>query len=815
MAIKNYGLITEPADLAACLQRVHDAGGPFGFDIETGYTGSDRLQASLHPETAILVGISLTSSTDWARYLPLGHDHGENFDNTSAAIAFWHLLNTGRGVAHNAAFELRHLSRWFRDTLGDHPTLGAAVRAANGYFPVRSDTQVEAYLAADYPFFGLKPLVAELFGHTMTELHELFDDLPVNRRKYLRFNVLDPSDPRVMEYACEDSAWCLALHQHYHPRVSAMGLYPVEHLIATACVPEMEDVGVRYDWPMLRRAAEQLRGFRDRFNAEIMTELSTMAGATVAINLGSPPQIGKILYTTLGMRTSVYTAGSRDKPRSERKMSTGKTALTSLANTHPVVKKILQWKEMTRLLGTYLDKYETLYGYAADGHTHPHHMSAVVITGRFAVSDPPYQASPKKYHYDLDAARAAHEQHREAHGKDCRCEQFPPPPGTCFTFNFRDAVTAPPEHYLLGFDLSQAELRAIAGEAKEEALLRAFATGQDVHALTAALMLRIAIEQVGRDERDIGKTMNFALLYGLSIKSLADRLGITVEEATALHEKYFAAYPAIAAWRDKQIRHGRAHGYVTSRFGRKLPIWDYRSADEPGIAAHVRRARMESGDRTCVNYPIQGAATGDMVKIGMVRARAALRAAGLHDRVHMVMNIHDALEFYVHRSITPQQVITVLQPAVIFEVPGWPAMAADWHMAKRWGSPVELTVADDGVVSVRGGPPIAEPAPAVVLDEDTGEQVETLPEVDPEILRHAVDQLRPAGVVIALTDMPTDTGYRAFRAWLTELPGAHPVTLRTPQGDLELHGAPGYGVQPEHTGAISGFLGPVTISLTG
>jgi DNA polymerase-1 len=714
VAIKNYGLIGSIEELAEYIERIIDGGRPFGFDIETGYIGAEREKAALHPETAIVVGISFTDSTDWARYVPLAHDTGENLDNYQAARLFWYLLNTGMGVAHNAPFELRHLAKWFRDQLGEDENLHDVVAERHGYYPIRSDTQVEAYLMAEFQRFGLKPLTKELFGHTMTELHELFEDLAKNKRKFLRFNTLELT-PQVVEYACEDSAWCLAIHERYYEQVKDRLLFKVEKAIVQDVIPRMEDVGVRYDWNTMRRVADELRDFRDKFNAEIMIKLSELAGQQIAVNLASPPQIADTLFTKLGYRTTVYTDKTRDLPPDQRKMSTGAIALTKLAAEYPVVKRILQWKEMTRLLGTYLDKYEGVYGYAEDGHTHPNHMSAIVVTGRFAVADPPYQQSPKKYHFDLDVARDAHERGET------------PPPGTCFTFNFRDVIVAPPEHYIFGFDLSQAELRAIAGEANETALLEAFANGEDVHSLTASLMLGVPLEDVTKEHRDIGKTMNFALLYGMGVKSLADRLGLPVEEAQSLMDKYFAGYPNIATWGQRQIEHGKRYGYVTSKFGRRLPIWEYQSD---------KRWIYQKGDRACVNYPIQGAATGDYMKIAMVRANAAINAAGLADKIRLVMNIHDALEFYVHKSVDPQQVLGILKPAVVFEVPGWPDMRADWHLAKKWGSPLEIDMRDDGTLLVKGEK-VYELAPAVEVDEDTGEAVEVMPDVDAELLRQA------------------------------------------------------------------------------
>jgi DNA polymerase I-like protein with 3'-5' exonuclease and polymerase domains len=1046
----------------------------------------------------------------------------------------------------NSSFEMRHLSRWFRGLLSDDPEHGEVVRASNGYFPVRSDTQVEAYLAAEHQRFGLKYLTKAVFGHEMTELHELFPGLAMNKRKYLRFNILDPADPKVIEYACEDALWCLALHRKYHPKVADTLLYRAE-MGVLECICEMEDFGVRYDWAAMRQAADELRAFRDRFNAEIMTELSEMTGATTAVNLASPAQVAEMLFTKLGMRTTIYTATTRELPPDQRKMSTGKIALEGLAKKHPVVQKIREWKEMTRLLGTYLDKYEGLYGYAADGMTHPNHLSAVVVTGRFAVADPPYQQcgfgryqaltpsgwqrldqlsdgvpvaqyhddgtltfvvpevvrtpytgemiefasgeggtwtwtpnhrivyrqrkprgdrglteirecsaaewearllaltpgaqgrrlhdrrapkagmrrggeqlvdreslrlavacqadghlrgnryeikvyidrkaralkqmgfdpiqrlcggrvahvvtlpasvvdrwldgtpeknfrpgailamsadnlryfieevmkwdgdatrgctygqkttrrlsvdvvqaaaalcgyatslyerpeydavtvnlwdrthkefgwqdvrrvpsdgmvycvtvptgmflcrndegkvqvtgnSPKRYHFDLAPAKEVHATHADAHGPKCKCLDYPTPPGTCFTFNFRDCIVAPPDHYIIGFDLSQAELRAIAGEAQEPALLKAFEDGEDVHTKTAALMLGIPIEEVTKDQRDIGKTMNFALGYGMQVKGLADRLGISEHEAQVLFDKYSNALPVLAAWKAKQVQKAKAHGYVTSRFGRRLPIWEYQSD---------KRWIRDKGDRAAVNYPVQGAATGDFVKIAMVRARQALRAAGLHDRVHLVMNIHDALEFYVHRSVQPIDVIRTLQPAVIFPVEGWPAMKADWHIAKKWGRPVEVEYTSDGRLLVKGEKEF-ELVPAVEQDED-GEEVIVLPEVDTDALRRAAnpdfyEEDQPAGqvraafdagqrhitehsggkaVIVELADMPNAEAYQRFLGLLDRQPGPNTLILRTPEGDLPVELTGGTSLTPRDVAAVSLILGPVAIT---
>lgn len=661
----NCGLVTSLDEVRTLVTRIIGDGRVFGFDIETGYHGDPVDGGALRVETHIVAGFSFTNSLAWARYVPLAHDGGGNLDNLECAKLLWDLLATGLGVAHNAEFELRSLARWFRELLSDDPVRGKAVRRTDGYYPVFSDSMIEAYIMARWQSYALKPLIQQVFGHKMVLLAELFPDLPKNKRKTLRFNVL-PLTPAVVSYACEDSIWCLAFHLKAYPLVKDQFLYKVEMEILTV-VCEMEDTGLRYDWAFMREGAEHGKAFLSLLQNKVSKDLSSLTEHPVNINLASPAQISKVLYGELGMKTTRLTKSSQNG--GEKKMSTDATALKGLAKDFPVVRSIVDWKTLARLTNVYLGKYEKDFGWAPDGMTHPSIMQTAVPAGRFAVSGPPYQQSPKVYSYEL-------------------------PGGETFKFSFRDSIVAPPDHYIIGFDYSQIELRVIAGEAQEQALIRAFSSGEDVHCRTASLMLGVPIEAVAKDgkERSVGKTLNFALLYGTQAKSLAERLGISRKEAADLIAQYFAVYSSIAAWVEKSQARAKADGYLITKFGRRVPIWEFQS-QVPWIYAH--------GERLCINAPIQGGAA-DYVKIAMVRVRKAIREAGLQDRIRMVMNIHDALEFYVHKSVSPQQVVDLLQPAIIFPVKGWPEMEVEWHVGLRWGSVRKLDIGPDGKVSLSG-----------------------------------------------------------------------------------------------------------------
>lgn len=811
----SYGLITKLEDAERLVRLLISQGAPFGFDIETSYHGEPREKAATHPEENYVVGVSLTNSLHWARYIPVAHDDGTNVSPGDLAPLLWELLHanavsgnllSGLGVAHGAKFELRCLARFFMRHLADHPLFGKAVRATSGYYPIRSCTLLESHAEGENKSHGLKEITRVTFGHQMTELMDLFETgLTKKQQKEIRFSGLDQHDPKVYRYACEDALWALANHYHRYDRVKDTLIYTIEMgNLMNFC--EMEDEGVLVDWNFYREASARCHTFTDRYQAEIQTALSRLAGEQITVNLASPAQVQEMLYGRLGMPV-------RRRSRKTNKPSTDKVALTGLSKQYPVVKKLLTWKSLKKLTGTYLDVYEKRFGWADDGRTHPSHIQHAVAAGRIAVADWPYQQSPKEYHLELES-------------------------GDRFDFNFRNGVKAPAGWYMLGFDYSQAELRVLAGEAGEAALIEAFANGEDVHVKTAALMLHMAVADVADEHRKIGKTLNFAMGYQMGVDGLADRLGISKEEAEDLFAQYFAIYPRIKSYMERIVGEAQRTGYVFTRFGRRIRIWEFESTE---------RYMISQGERLAGNAPIQGGAA-DYMKLAMMRARAALDAAGLRDRVRLVMNIHDALEFYVRDDVDPAEVIRVLQPAVVFPVPGWPPMAADWHVGRRWGDVRELELLDDGTVRVKGAEPGAElvnvaddpdeDGPALpdvdaaslraVLGRETagGGAVEVMagPAVEPPVEAGGLDAGRAVGaavpgadggapartVVVDVPGMPTLEQAQALRASLARIPGLNTVVLVTPQGRVQVPGTS--ALEPSHQPDVALILGDCLVS---
>ena len=810
----SYDLLEDLGEIRERCQAVIAEKKPFGFDVETGYLGDSREGASLHPEENFLVAWQFTNSLNWSRMIPLGFDSGRNVDNKAVAPMLWEMLHAvdddglPLGVAHGAVAELRWAARWFLRHLWDHPLFGRQVRLSHGYYPVRSCTMLESFSEGKNKSHALKASTLADYGHQMRELVKgaasllgrLLGRAPTEKEENsIRFNVFDPADPEVIAYACEDAVWCLRHHLDRWPLVKDTFVYKLEmQVLPLVC--SMSDVGVQYDWSLLRAKDAEITAFNEKLLAEIIADFGELIGEQLppSFNFNSSKQFGDLLYNKCGMPVLHKTPGG--KPSVD-----AKNALPGLAKDYPVVAKYMGWKRLTDLKVKFVGTYERDYLWADDGRAHPTLNQHGTIAGRFSCESPNYQQSPGEYHYEL---------------RD----------GTRFDFNFRDAIIAtrpgarawwdivleeagcpdvpgpePLGWYIIGFDYSQIELRVMAAEAGETALLEAFASGQDVHKRTAALMLGIDISAVSKFDRKVGKTRNFASIYGQGISALADQLGISIDEAREKDTQYNAAHPHMKPCRMRVIGRARRDGYIITKFGRRVTLHQIRD-ENPKIRA---KEEMTAG-----NAFIQGPATGDYVKMAMVRAAKALRKAGLADRVRLVMNIHDALEFEVREDVAPIDVIRVLQPAVVFPVNGpgaaWPEMVAEWHLGRSWGSVKDIHLEGDQVVVGKKDECercTAEPAKAPA-------QVRTAPAPRPEPPVPAAPSGPPRGVIVVLGWVPTQDQVKAFAQFAKGLPGKNTVELQMPGGDGEQHVRAGFtcGLTPGHEARVSLLLGsPVMV----
>ncbi len=837
MADRNYGAIRDVETLEKFVNRCIQSGKDIGFDIEAGYTGPDREKGALlqYYPTWLFAGFSFTIDTNWARYVPVAHDGGGNIDDVvQCARLLWRLLSSGRIVAHNASYELTGTSRFLRETLWNDPLVGAQIRESFGGFPIKDDTWITAWLSAEYEPLrigkDLKSIALAAFGLEMTHYPDLFPTtdtelgpaLPKAKIKYSRFNTRNSYAQKVIDYACEDAVATLMIHEKHYERLyteDPLGtddspllpmkdtlIFKAEHGLIHVLWdmergPVDPDTGYAQgnlflDWDIIHAKAKECDEFRIKMNEEIHQLFSERLDRPVSVNLNSIPQMRKILYDAypegLGLPIN-------DKFRSEKtnEPSTSDDALRVLAKDDAIIRRILDYRQVVKLYGSYLHKFERDIDYSGTGVVFPNHNQAGALTGRMSVDHVSYQQWPKPYHYEL---------------RD----------GTTFDFNFRNIMIAPDDFRIVGFDFSQVELRVLAGQAQEAAMLTAFANGTDIHMATASTMLRIPLSDVTKKERALGKTCNFAVVYGSGPANIADMLSAqgsptTTEQAVEMLEKYYSGFPNLRAWMDRRVADGREQHFVKTPFGRKFTVWEYKDH---------REWIQKKGDRMCVNAPIQGGAA-DYLKIGMNRVRKAIRKAGLTDKIRLVMTVHDALEFYIHKSVDTQTVIDLISPCVAFPFKGLPEIRADWHEGTRWGLVVELELDKDGKISGYGWEdPDGANHDFKTLEEAYAFQdswvsakaksgIEKIEEhiasPPPEEPQESSEDDETKTAVISLQEMPESESWEQFQEFVRARPGKMKVRVETPEGAVTLDETS--RLSKEDQGILSLLLGGADIHI--
>lgn len=707
MTSKDYGAVTDLPTLERLVERLGNAGLPIGFDVETGYHGKDFDGRALdhYNDNQFVVGFSLTNDFSWARYVPLAHDNAD--DNITAPVAeVWEVMRPLLENCHIVSFHKK-----FEEA--------AAWKAAHirlGVHGKVSDPMLAAYVLGRYhnkanrTIVGLKELVREVYGHQMIEIHDLWPDLPKNKYRYIRFNSLRRS-PQVDEYACEDAAWMIPLEKDFCREAAAENqfMYTLEHKIADMMV-EVERYGVTVDWEALREGYAQGLMFLPEMERHVKDELSKLAGRDLSsMNLNSSQQKQKVLFKEIGFDTTALTKrGMEDTGELEswQTKSASKKSLEGVAKEHYAVRALLDYGE-TRHLTNRFKKWLTENVDCFDGKVHPTYNQVTVPSGRFSANNPTIQNTPAvpqewfSMRLDFDPEKDT-EELEKFHAEHTNGKEY-------WYTKWRDYIVAAPGHYLLTFDFSQAELRVLAGASQEPLLLEAFANGEDIHAATASGMLGIPIHELNKETRKRGKTINFALLYGQGPKAMAEQLGISFDEAKQLYQSYFDRFTNVTTWFNQTKNDGHRNGFVTSVFGRKIPIWELL----PGNT----RAVQSKGDRVIINSGIQGA-VADYVKFIMLRARKALVEHGWWGNgVMMTMNQHDALTFEIDNSIDPNEVRELLQDIVVLDnskfanLHGYPPFIADWELGQNWGSADAWPLSSRAIFD--GEHWIVEPEPAV------------------------------------------------------------------------------------------------------
>jgi DNA polymerase-1 len=567
----------ELQELAAALRKA----GEFTFDLET--TSQDPMRAEI-------VGLSFSFEEGVAYYVPVhvvsrGKGTPELLLDEESGPQSFGFPSLSVSEVLRPLFEDASLKKCGQNVKYDLLVLARhGIRAVSVDF----DTMVASYLLnPSQRQHNLDVLSLEHFNHKKISTKSLIG----SGKNQITMREVEVE--RVAEYACEDADYTLRLQEFFRPRLEKSGLMELFQEVELPLIEvlmDMEMTGVALDLDFLAKMSNELEAELGR----LMADIYELAGEE--FNLNSTQQLAQILFTKLKLPA---------QRRTKTGFSTDADVLERLARLHPLPKKLLEYRELSKLKSTYVDALPKLV-HPETGRVHTSYNQTVTATGRLSSSEPNLQNIPIRTDIGRQIRRAF--------------------------------VPGKPDHVILDADYSQIELRIMAHLSGDPTLRASFEAGEDVHTRTAALVFNVPPEMVSPDLRRRAKEINFGIMYGMGRYGLASRLEITPEEAEEFIRDYFIKYPGVNDFIIRTISEARQKGYVTTLLNRRRYL--------PDINSPNRRVR-EFAERTAINTPIQGTAA-DLIKVAMIKIHRRLRREGL--RAKMIMQVHDELVFEVPKE---------------------------------------------------------------------------------------------------------------------------------------------------------------------
>ena len=564
------------------------------FDTET--TSLDTLDAEL-------VGMSFSPAKGKAYYVPVPTDRAAAQEMVDAFAPFW--ASAGEKIGQNIKYDISVLMNY-------------GVEVKGPLF----DTMIAHYLIQPDMRHNMDILAETYLNYQCISIESL-----IGKGKNQK-NMRDLSPEEILDYAAEDADITFQLKEIFEPKLAETGVDKVFRNIEMPLVPvlaRMEREGIRVDVGALQSYSGELEEVIMRLEEEIVE----LAGRP--FNVGSPRQLGEVLFEDLKLS---------DKPKKTKtgQYATSEAILEGLKKSHPIINKILGFRELKKLKSTYVDALPELV-HGTTGRIHTSFNQTVAATGRLSSTNPNLQNIPI----------------RTENGRKVRAMFIP----------------GDEERILLAADYSQIELRVIAALAKDEAMIAAFQAGEDIHRATAAKVFEVAPEEVTREQRSNAKTVNFGIVYGVSAFGLSQQTDMSRKEAKAAIDGYFRTYPGIKKYMDDQVAFARDHGYVETITGRRRYLKDIESRNA------VVRGHSE---RNAVNAPIQGSAA-DIIKLAMIEVDRAMHAVNMRSK--MLLQVHDELVFDVYKDELEELkalVVEKMEAAVSLEVP----MVAEVGTGSNW-----------------------------------------------------------------------------------------------------------------------------------
>ena len=566
------------------------------FDTET--TGIDALHADL-------VGMSFSYKAREAFYVPVPKD----FEEAKKIVGFFApcFENTLiEKIGHNIKYDLKILNRYDGKVLG--PTFDTMI----AHYLINPEARQSMDFLATY-YLNYQPISIETL---------------LGKKGKGQGNMADLKPEEITDYACEDADITFQLKQLLAPEIQKPHLADLFYKMEMPLVEVLKDMefeGITIDVPALNSYSKEL----DLILIELEKEIKNDAG--LDFNLDSPKQLGEVLFEHLKI-------SSKAKKTKTGQYATGEDVLQKHEKDHPIIPKILEYRQLRKLKSTYVDPLPMLCD-PIDGRIHTNFMQTVTATGRLSSNNPNLQNIPV----------------RSAKGREIRR-----------TFVARDA-----EFKLMAVDYSQIELRIIAALSEDETMISAFKAGLDIHSATAATVFKTPLTEVTRDQRSAAKAVNFGIIYGQSAFGLAQNLSISRTEAKTIIDSYFEQFKTIKTYMEKVVSDARELGYVETIMKRRRYLPDINSSN-----AIVRGF----AERNAVNAPIQGSAA-DIIKLAMIAVHKAMKLENVKSK--MILQVHDELVFDVHVSeeIMMQLLVkSAMENAIDLIVP----MEVELKLAQNW-----------------------------------------------------------------------------------------------------------------------------------
>ena len=547
------------------------------FDTET--TGIDALNAKL-------VGMSFSWAKGIAFYIPFPENQQEAQVLVDKFKPFFESESIEK-IGQNIKYDLKILSHY-------------GVEIKGKLF----DTMIAHYLINPDMRHNMNILSETYLKYSPKSIEDLIGKRGKNQK-----SMREVSIEEIKEYAAEDADVTYQLKQNFSPildKAETKKLFDEIEIPLIPVLAAMELEGINLDVTFLKSMSIEMA------KESAALEQKIYVTANEKFNLASPKQLGDVLFDKMKI------GGSKQKKTKTGQYATGEEVLSYLANDNPIVKDILDWRQMVKLQSTYIDALPNQVD-PITGRVHTDYMQTVASTGRLSSNNPNLQNIPIR----TERGRL-----------------------------IRKAFIARNENYtLLSADYSQIELRIIAALSGEENMIMAFKNNEDIHKSTAAKVFNVSLEEVTKEQRSNAKTVNFGIIYGVSAFGLSNQTSLSRKESADLIDAYYISYPKLKSYMSNQVDFARENGYVQTVLGRRRYLKDINSAN----------MMVKSGaERNAVNAPIQGSAA-DIIKIAMINIHKKLTAENWKSK--MLLQVHDELVFDVHNAE-----IERIQPMIKYEM---------------------------------------------------------------------------------------------------------------------------------------------------